>query len=107
METVKGTEGQVYRVFHARPIQQSLEQVWFLWLSDDVGLKAALLEIDRRTGDAGDQAIEVVKDYVDDRMLNTDGFIRDLCQRCQDYTDWQHLTRRLCDHFGINGIVAW
>ena len=25
----------------------------------------------------------------------------------QSYVDWQHLTRRLCENFGIDGRVSW
>lgn len=102
-EFVTGTEGQRYRDFTTKPIQQSLEETWFLWLSDDAGLKGLMLEASDEQ-----ETVEAVKSMVDGYLsMVEDGFIRDLCQRCQDYTDWQRLTRRLCDIFGIEGKVSW
>lgn len=107
--TIKGDNGLEYEVRGPKPVEQKLDETWFLWLSNDAQLKE-LMEDEVAVGtsinasweDIEENLIEILTDRVEFLLEeNTVGLVADLCGVARGYTDWRHLTRRLCRQFGI------
>lgn len=98
---------ETYLVHTATPIQQTLDDKFFEWLSgkyikeigEEIQMRMETLVVDGTIEIT--TAVEVVQDFVGDLLANADAMQREFCQVCENYTDWTHLTRRLCENFGL------
>lgn len=108
MAQVKGDNGIVYEQWGTKPVEQALDEKWFLWLSADADLKNYIVSptdggpvtLDEATETVRQFAVEMVRpgeEYEGDNA----GIVSDVLQICLDYTDWRHLAQRLCNNFGI------
>lgn len=107
MKTVKGDNDVQFFVRATKPVEQVLDEKWFLWYSDDPELKWMLQEKRKRTVRLTVlDAAEVIKDFITQELyLMGDtpyqGIHNDILQMSLDFTDWEHLSVRLCNTFDV------
>ena len=107
MKTVQGDNDVTFFVRATKPVEQVLDEKWFLWYSDDPELKWILQEKHKRTVRFTVlDAVETIKDFITNELyLMGDtpyqGIHNDILQMSLDFTDWEHLADRLCANFDV------
>lgn len=102
-----------YSIHATKCIEQSLEETWFLWLSDNKEVEEVLSSAITLT-EATDLLFHmcrgglkiVEEEYATARkqieLFPPSGLFIDLLRKSLDYTDWRRLAKRLCETFNIH-----